>query len=318
MSEDSAVRGLLVSIPWVVAVSAAWAGVGACQETDSTYLARAHSHNDYQRTAPLTDAVARGFGSIEVDVVLRDGELFVAHEEGDVVPALTLRGLYLDSLRELARESHGWIYTPDRPLQLLVDVKTEAEATYRALDEVLGEYDDLFTRWTSGGRDPGPVTAVLSGNRAVSRVESDTLRYMAVDGRVGEARTLPPDVMALVSVDWEDLGSTREERLTRARRLVDTVHAEGRKIRFWGTPDEEDLWATLLSADVDYIGTDEPARLERLLRSRAGSERPPPVSSRNFISRRSSTRRRTGRAQPAQAQAAPLFGNSPWRTCVGD
>lgn len=254
-------------IPWAVAASAACAALGTGHETERPYLARAHSHNDYERGAPLTDALGRGFASIEVDVVLRDGELFVAHEEEEVVSGLTLRGLYLDPLRELVRERDGWIFSPGQSLQLLVDVKTDAEATYRALDEVLAEYGDMFTRWTPRGREPGPVTAVLSGNRAVARIDADTLRYVAVDGRIDEPRTLPPEAMPLVSVDWEDLASTREQRLAKARQLLRTVHAEGRKIRFWGTPDDEELWAALLSAGVDYIGTDDPARLERLLRS---------------------------------------------------
>lgn len=258
---------LLVMLPWVVVASAACAAVGTGQEVARPYLARAHSHNDYERSAPLIDALARGFASVEVDVVLRDGELLVAHEEEDAASARTLRRLYLDPLEETAREGGGWIFAPGQPLQLLIDVKTDADATYGALAELLGEYDDLFTRWTPRGREPGPVTAVLSGNRAVARIVADTLRYVAIDGRIDETRTLPADVIPLVSVDWEDLGASHEERLARARHLVRSVHAEGRKIRFWATPDDEELWAALLSLGVDYIGTDDPARLERLLRS---------------------------------------------------
>jgi len=34
------------------------------------------------------------------------------------------------------------------------------------------------------------------------------------------------------------------------------VHAQGRQLRFWNTPDRPDVWRTLRDADVDIIGAD--------------------------------------------------------------
>jgi len=74
------------------------------------------------------------------------------------------------------------------------------------------------------------------------------------------------DVMPLVSVDWESVEARSEdERLAAARGLVERLHAEGRKVRFWGTPDRTGLWRSLVAMDVDYVGTDNPSRLQELL-----------------------------------------------------
>jgi glycerophosphoryl diester phosphodiesterase len=235
------------------------------------YLARTHSHNDYDRGRPLLDAVERGFASVEVDVFLVEGELYVAHDEEDVQPSEKMTRLYLDPLRELVLLRGGWVYAPsDPPLQLLIDVKTPAEETYRVLDETLAAYGDILTSWTRAGITAGPVTAVLSGNRAFDLVFSDTLRYVALDGRVDEERSRWSTVaMPLVSMDWETLrASATEERLVEARELVERVHREGRKVRFWGTPDRERVWASLIAIGVDYIGTDDAGRLQRMLRGR--------------------------------------------------
>ncbi len=260
----------LVVAAFLVAVSA---NVLAAQDGDAppAYLARAHAHNDYERSVPLHDALGRGFASIEVDIVLQGNELYVAHEESEVRAGVTLRALYLDPLRQLVRMHGGWLFSqPGTTLQLLIDVKTEAVSAYRALDAALAEYDDLFTRWSEGAPEHGPVTAVLSGNRAVELVRATPVRRIAVDGRIDEPRDVPPEVMPMVSIDWEMVEApTLAGRLARARELTDIVRGEGRKIRFWGTPDSPELWAGLLGAGVDYLGTDEPERLEPFLRERS-------------------------------------------------
>ena len=162
----------------------------------SPHLPRSHSHNDYAQAEPLVDALGRGFASVEVDVFLVDGALLVAHEEDEVSPSATLRGLYLDPLRGIVSRNGGSPYSSsDQPLQLLVDVKSEADPTYRALHETLQDYADILTSWTETGTRPGPVVVVLSGNRATRLVASETVRYVALDGRVGDDRstTTPAD-----------------------------------------------------------------------------------------------------------------------------
>ena len=47
----------------------------------------AHAHNDYEHDRPLLDALEHGFTSVEADVWLVDGELRVAHDREDAVPA---------------------------------------------------------------------------------------------------------------------------------------------------------------------------------------------------------------------------------------
>lgn len=249
---------------------------GAPMAADATFLPHSHSHNNYEQGLPLVDALSRGFASIEADVVFLDGELYVAHGADDVRPGRTptLTSLYLDPLREVVRSHGGSVYGPsDPPLQLLVDVKTEAYETYAALDEVLRRYSDMLTVWTDGVVSPGAVTVVLSGNRALDVIEGAPARYVAIDGRILDDRAgVAPEAMPLVSEDWERLGPPTEEgRLAAARRVVERMHAEGRKVRFWATPESEEVWRSLIAMGVDYIGTDDPERLEGLLRAAEGS-----------------------------------------------
>jgi hypothetical protein len=250
------------------------AGSVACATAPQTppspvYLGRAHAHNDYARARPLHDALERGFGSIEVDVVLVDGEIYVAHELGQVKPSDTLARLYLDALSALARENGGSVYAvSDESLQLLIDVKSSAEDTYRVLDRQLSEYDELLTRWTIDGVRRGPVTVVLSGNRAIDLVLEDSVRYVALDGRIDEERSsFSIESMPLVSIDWTTMEGSPTARLAAARAWIELVHAENRRVRFWGTPDRGPVWSSLIAIGADHIGADDVVLLERILRT---------------------------------------------------
>jgi len=60
-----------------------------------------HSHNDYQRTHPLIDALDNGCISIEADTFQRDDtrdDLRVAHEKRDLKDDKTLKILYVDPI----------------------------------------------------------------------------------------------------------------------------------------------------------------------------------------------------------------------------
>lgn len=227
-------------------------------------LLRAHAHNDYEHERPLLDALERGFTSIEVDVHERDGELLVGHDADDLSPDRTIGSLYLAPIADRAAAHHGHLFQGDVPLQLLVDFKTDAAPTYAALERILEAYRPLLTRYENGVVYPGTVTVVVSGNRPREAMEAQRVRYAFYDGRLDDLDDkphAPASLMPLVSASWRDIAPTgtaspgRRVR-RRIRNLVITAHAQGKKIRFWATPEDEDLWRLLYDAGVDYLNTD--------------------------------------------------------------
>ncbi|MEU0762413.1 phosphatidylinositol-specific phospholipase C/glycerophosphodiester phosphodiesterase family protein [Streptomyces microflavus] len=287
-------RALTVTLATAAAVIAAPAGVAAASPAAVATrpprpLRHAHAHNDYLHPRPLYDALAHGFTSVEADVFLVDGELLVAHDPAGLDPRRTLAALYLDPLRALVRAGHGSVHPHHRaPLQLLIDIKADGVAAYRELDRQLARHRSLFTRYHHGRVRPGAVTAVISGDRAARvPMEAQRTRLAFYDGRLDDLGTASPaSFTPLISANWTQtfawLGAgpfPRAER-DRLRALVAAAHREGRRIRFWATPDlpgpeREAVWGELLAAGVDHLNTDDLAGLERFLRARAGA---PPAS----------------------------------------
>jgi hypothetical protein len=242
-------------------------------------LWRAHAHNDYEHPRPLLDALDHRFGSVEADIYLVGDQLLVAHDPEDLDPARTLESLYLDPLAARVRANHGSVYLGHRrPLQLLVDIKTEGSSTYLELDRHLRRYRHLFTTYAHGRVLAGPVTAVISGDRAArTPMAAQTVRRAFYDGRLADLGTsTPASFIPLISDNWtlnftwQGVGAFPDAERQKLRGLVQAAHARGQRVRFWATPDvagpaRDALWAELLAAGVDHLNTDDLAGLEAFL-----------------------------------------------------
>jgi hypothetical protein len=235
-------------------------------------LRNAHAHNDYEHKRPLFDALDNGFCSVEADVFLVRNQLLVGHNRSDLKPERTLEKLYLDPLRERIWSHGGRVY-PDGPtIFLLVDVKTEAKATYAVLDQVLAQYADILSVTRSGKFEAKAVTVVVSGNRAPEMLATQTVCYAGLDGRSEDLEsTVPAHLMPWISDRWGKLfrwrgeGPMPPEEQTKLGEFVSKAHAHGRLVRFWGTPESPVFWTELRAARVDLINTDKLPELRRFL-----------------------------------------------------
>jgi hypothetical protein len=259
----------------VVAIVSAAVTVRLPQPAAALSLVNAHAHNDYEHAQPLLDALGHGFCSVEADVFLVNGELLVAHDADRVRADHTLQALYLDPLRDRAGRDHGHLYADGRECTLLIDVKSEAAATYAVLRDVLARYADILTVFRGDAVEHRAVLAIVSGNRSPALVAFDPVRYVALDGGLTDLdSTAPAGLVPWISVDWRSLFTWNGSGPIKAgeRRMLDVLvaraHDQGRKIRFWGAPDGEACWELLWDAGADLINTDDLAGLEAFLRAR--------------------------------------------------
>lgn len=242
-------------------------------------LAHAHAHNDYLHERPLLDALEHGFASVEADVFLVDGRLLVAHSREELRPDRTLERLYLEPLRELARAGGGRLW-PDGPsLTLLVDIKADGQNAYAALAKLLADYDDIASGMRDGRFETKAITVVVSGDRAQQAIAVDEHRHVGVDGRLSDLKSeMPSDLLPLISDNWtlhfrwRGDGPFPADERAKLHHIVRQSHERGRRVRFWATPDREEVWRELLAAEVDLINTDDLAGLERFLRQSGGEE----------------------------------------------
>jgi hypothetical protein len=230
---------------------------------EPTPLPEAHAHNDYLHGRPLLDALDNGFCSVEADIWLVEGRLLVAHDRVSVKPERTLEALYLDPLRERIRQNGGCVYAGGPPCTLLIDVKSEAQATWVVLRDVLRNYTNILTAFTPTKTLTNAVTIVLSGNRSPALLAQEQYRYAAVDGNLADLGSgFPPNLVPLISGNWATQfrwrgeGPLAEDERQKLGHFVAQAHEQGRRLRFWGAPDRPAAWQELREAGVDLINSD--------------------------------------------------------------
>jgi hypothetical protein len=249
---------------------------------------RAHAHNDYYHKRPLLDALSHGFCNVEADIYLVDGALLVAHSRLELKPDKTLEKLYLDPLLKRVQENtaagfkKSSVFPGGPPFTLLIDFKTNGSEIYKRLQEVLPRYRDMLTRVEDGEHLQGAVTIVISGDRPREQIARSTIRYVGIDGRLGDLSSKEPaHLLPLISDRWTshfrwrgDGPMPTGERL-KLKNIVEQAHARGRRVRFWATPEIPALWQELYDAKVDLINTDKLAELEKFLASQKPAHKKP-------------------------------------------
>lgn len=220
-----------------------------------------HSHNDYERRVPFYQAYAQQVASIEADIFEQNGELLVAHTKDELKTAQTIDELYITPIVNLFKQNGGKPWKDSgKTLTLLVDLKTPANPTLDILLTKLEKHPTVF----DPAKNPLAVRVIISGNRPDPK---DFYKYPSIISFDGEhlnytAKELEKISMISLSLrehsDWNGKGLFKKDQKAVVDKLIADVHALGKPIRFWATPDGVNAWNMLHNMGVDYINTDAP------------------------------------------------------------
>ena len=248
---------------WIVLAGGIWSQNHA-QNYLNYRVSNAHSHNDYMQDVPFWDAYYAHFGSIEADVFLVKGELWVAHTEKDLSPDRTLKNMYLNNISRQIKLNKGHIYKDNQKLQLLIDIKKDAKASLAALINELKKYPEI-----TGNPE---IKIVITGDRPKPEDFKGYPDYLYFDGNPDITYTTDQlQRVGMFSSDFTDLvkwsgkGIPRDEETAKIRKAVEKAHTQNKAVRFYGAPDFTNAWINLMDLGVDYINTDHIPDLKKFL-----------------------------------------------------
>ena len=222
-------------------------------------LANVHSHNDYEQKIPFELAYTNQLGSIEADIHLVNGKILVGHDTKNLLPSRNLENMYISPL--LATN------TPNRKLQLLIDIKTEAISTLDSLIALLKKYPTLINNKN--------ITITISGNTPADSLFIQYPNFIHFDGRIFKNYTTAQ--LSKISLISEDYGKftmwkktwpmqvAEEEKINAA---IEKIHALNKPIRLWGTPDFPLAWEKFIAMKIDFINTDKIEEITQFFQAR--------------------------------------------------
>lgn len=223
-----------------------------------------HSHNDYKQSAPFSISYGAKMGSIEADIFLKDGKLYVAHELSEIAAERTLKNLYLEPLKQ-AFEKNGKRAYPEKNnrLQLVIDLKQPAHEILPALEREILAYKEVFDP-----ANPDAVKLVLSGDIPAPADFDAVSKLFSFDGRPNINYTAAQlSRIAMISDQlsnytvWNGKGNPTAADQAKLRKVIESAHQVKKPFRFWGSQDSPNTWIVLRHLGVDWINTDVPERL---------------------------------------------------------
>ena len=222
-----------------------------------------HSHNDYAQPKPLFGALEANAYSIEVDVILKDSILYVAHEFESIDSTKTLQSAYIEPLLQLVLDEDPRVTN----LYLLIDIKTEA---YQSLEAVIGAAKAILP-FTYPSLNSG-IRLVISGNRPSPKDYLNYPDYLFFDCQ--EIDQTPIESWSKVAMisqsfrrfsNWNGEAALTKDNRERLTSFINRAKTFDKPVRLWAVPDTPKAWNWSIESGLDYINTDQPLRAREYL-----------------------------------------------------
>lgn len=246
-----------------------------------------HSHNDYWRPIPFYSALSVGAISVEADVWLYNGTLYIGHEQGALTKERTFDALYIQPiLATLKRQNpnssfvtaptNNGVYDTNgaQTLFLFCDVKTEGQSTWPYVIKALQPLRSAgyLTTYNGTGVTQGPVTVIGTGNTPLNQIQGVSERDYFYDAPIPYLNStfsnITADVSPIASTNFAvQFGNVVSEKfnasqLALLQSQVAVAHSKGIQLRYWNQPGwpigtRNAIWRTLTDAGVDVINVDD-------------------------------------------------------------
>ena len=236
----------------------------------------AHAHNDYEKLfrKDFEKAIRFGCSSIEIDVFPYRNELKIAHVPILLAFRTNFEKRYLKPLHKFIKTKGNIFQNPADKLILMVDIKRNPEKAYNLLKSLCEKYEDILTvRYRNSlVVKEGPIQILLSGSKPYEALYADSIRYMQLDGGLGDIgnQKFGPDLIPRVSssyrgnFQWRGYGIISDEELLFLRETVKRAKADARELRFWGMPNNLKVLNLMLKEGVHWLNIDRLKLLEKL------------------------------------------------------
>jgi hypothetical protein len=234
-------------------------------------LPNAYAHNDYWHRRPLLDALENGFSYVEADIFKVRNKLVVAHTVPFFKNNRTLENLYLEPLRRHCSNNNAALLT------LMIDIKSGGKRALKLLLPLLEKYKDILSSYEGGQVQRRQVTVIITGHKPIEDIRGMQQRFIFLDEDLRQTGTDTATCTYITAscrysslLSWKGEGPMPDAEKQKLLAFVQKAHDLGRKVRLWASPENEQVWAALLSCNVDLINTDKLTALRNFLLNEQG------------------------------------------------
>lgn len=208
---------------------------------------------DYLNPRPFTAALHGGAWSVEVDVVAKNGVLYLADSHAHIDTEKTLQKLYIETASRLGQRKRSQMF------HLLINIKDDFEQVYPILNKMVKPYVQSLNY---------KMQLVLAGNIPAPINWAKYPGYFLFEGDLDAAYDKKSlEKVLMLRADYKQLAQGIEASQLQAK-LEDAVKKSsglGKPLRVINVGDNEESWEELRTSGVDVLNTERLADLVKFL-----------------------------------------------------
>jgi glycerophosphoryl diester phosphodiesterase len=121
----------------------------------------------------------------------------------------------------------------------------------------------------------GKLKVIFVGNAPMRTFQQERVSFAAAQGTVDDlAKNYDNKIMPLIGIDfeeeieWNGVGKMPFDEYKKFKDVVQEAHKQGKKVRVYNLPEEENVWDVMHTAGVDMISSKNPEAFKSFLESR--------------------------------------------------
>jgi len=206
------------------------------------------------------------------------GEVYVTSQMPDSAnhKMPTFRSSYLLPIYSQYKKNGGKIHENyDEEMYLFLNIKYDVKKTYQKLWEELSPYNEILTYRIGPQWHQGKLRIVFVGNAPLRVLQQERVSFAAAQGTTEDlSKNYDSKTMPIIGIDferdmnWNGVGKMPFDEFMKFKDIIRKTHEQGKKLRVFNCPEEENIWDVLVTAGVDFINCSNAAKFNKFLSAR--------------------------------------------------
>jgi hypothetical protein len=220
----------------------------------------------------------QGVVHYEAQIMYIYGEVYVTSQMPDsanhTMP--TFRSSYLLPIYSQYKKNGGKVHENyDDEMYLFLNIKFDVKKTYQKLWEELSPYNEILTYRIGPQWHQGKLRIIFEGNAPLRVLQQERVSFATAQGSVDDlSKNYDSKIMPVIGIDfendlsWNGVGKMPFEEFMKVKDIIRKSHEQGKKIRVYNCPEEENIWDVLVTAGVDFINCSNSGKFNKFLSGR--------------------------------------------------
>jgi len=233
------------------------------------------STQEFLTAKDIWPTFTQGVVHYEAQIMYIYGEVYITSQMPDSASHTkpTFRSTYLLPIYSQYKKNQGKVHENfDEEMYLFLNIKYDPKKTYQKLWEQLSPYHEILTYRVGPQWHEGKLKIVFVGNAPMRTFQQERVCFATAQGGISDLdKNYDNKVMPLIGIDfendldWNGVGKMPFDEYKNFKDIVNKAHAQGKKVRAYNLPNDENIWEVMYTSGVDMISSDDPARFQKFL-----------------------------------------------------